>query len=464
MKKTHLAHEKTPVPRAGMRGNEKRRLLTLSLGAVLVVAAIVMARFKAAEYARQEEGALPVEEEPAIAHVEVPRIDVDALERTISDGTPEDRVVLEQAAVDELLGIARNLGPAHFAAMGARELDAALVEELLADPSSARGQAFTARGWIESLRERRLGKGRPNEYHGRLVLEDDVLVYFIADRLDGVGERDYARVDGLLLKAFNDEDRERTGEWIQGPLLVAPEAVPSYAALGVVKEIPFGTFVDVADDDASRGISELPVRPLWTLLAFARDAEPGAVDWEAAPELDGPSASAMLSDGDGWRGRPFRLPVSKLMGVRVRRSGENPARMEHVTEGWIGNGNWTGEAKVLRFAMPGAHPELAIGDLVTGRGFFLKNHAYEPGGGGLRLASMVVLDSLEVFVPPEAARAKNIWVMTVAIVGGLGCLLFVLVLRDRRQAQRVEQSLLRRRRERRATHGALASPPPPSGD
>ncbi len=434
--------------------SEKRKLIVMTVGLVLLVVAFGISRYKEGQYRDRDDGVIgggPIE---FSERVELPEIDVAALEAMVSDGSPADRVLLEREALEHLFETARNLGPAHFAAMDTREIDAGVASALLDDPSAARGDPFTARGWIVSLRRRNPGSGRPAQWQGRLVLEDESSVYFVVkDLAEGIrtepGADEFVRIDGLFLKAFNDEDPEQPGSWIQGPLLVGPEALRSYTSLGPIEELPFGAFADVTDDDLREGFSGVPHRPLWTLMAYARDRAEGSVDWEAAPELGQPEVTEMMVDGSRWRAQPFRLGPSQLMGFWVQRPGENAARMEEVTEGWIGNWNWTGEAKVLRFVMPGARRDLAEGDLVQGRGFFLKNHAYEPRDGGLRLASYVVIDDLEEFVPPDDRSIQQLWAVVIAMVVGLGGLLFFLVVRDRKRSNRIQETLAQRRRDRR---------------
>lgn len=442
--------------------SEKRRLIAMSVGLGVVVAAFLFARHDASEKRSEARPDVPVEASAVEERVVAPQIDGAALGALVADGTPADRVVLERPAVDAGMAIARNLGPAHFAALGAVQLDAERVQELLAAPSAARGEAFSARGWIEALRTRRPVEGRAPEHHGTLVLEDDAVVYFVADRVDeGLVEGDFARVDGLFLKAFNDESRAEPGTWIQGPLLVSPRVQRSYADLGTVAELPPGALLDVRDDDL-KDITGIPVRPFWTLMALARDGDHDAVAWDEAEELDKQSVVEMLQDGARWRGRPFRLPPSQVMGIWVRRPGENPARMDEITEGWIGNWTWPKDAPVIRFASPLPLPDVREKDLVTGTGWFLKNIAYEPASGQLRTASMVVLDRVEPFEPVPDTSVRTIMLLVSGGVVSLVLFLWVLLRRDRRRSEEMARKLVERKQRRRRELGEGGAKTPPA--
>ena len=464
MKKTHQA---TPDPKAlaaQSATRDKRRMLIMAFALVLLVIGYFYSESKGNEYARSAQLDLPGTPVDQVTYIQLPEIDTATIDALVSDATDEDRVLLERDAVDLLLPIARNLTDAHFEELNATELNAARAAELLANPTAARGQAFTARGWLVTKRLRKPGAGRPNEVHGLVVLEDFTSVYFIVAEDSSftkpLVETDYVRLDGLFLKAFNEEDVDKPGEWIQGPLLVGPGLQRSYRDLGEVASLPLDTFIDVQDDDLRDGITGVPHSALWTMLAFARDRDRENFDWEGIPELSNEIAIEMLKNGSDWRGRAFRMPVLKVLAIWERSPGENPARMDKVTEGWIGSWTWTGEAKVLRFAMPGDQHGIVEGDEITGSGVFLKNVAYEPGKGGMRVSTMVVLDSLEKFDRPVDRSMDTMWAFVMGGTGLMVALLVYLVTRDRKRATELQDKLVARRRARRN----LLSSAKPLGD
>ena len=450
MKKTHTGISKAELLAAQSSTKEKRRIYIMGGVLIVLVASFYYSQFKANEFAANEEADLPSVPTEPVVHVQVPEIDGAAIDALVSDASDEDRVLLEREAVDKVLGIARNLNPAHFVALESRELNESLNQELLANPSKARGQAFTARGWITSLRVRNPGGGRTKEVHGKLVLEDYSSVYFIvAEENESLVVSDYARVDGLFLKAFNDEDPEEAGSWIQGPMLVGPKMQRSYKSLGEVASLPQDTFLEVQDDNLETGITGIPAVPLWTLMAFARDHDRSKLDWPNIRPLESEVANEMLGDGSEWRGMPFRMTPLKVLAIWERTPGENPARMEKITEGWISSFTWKGNAKVVRFTKPGGMGDIQPKDIITGSGFFFKNFAYELESGGLHLASMVVLDSLKKHVGPVDHSVGRIWFAITVGSGVLTILLFFLVTRDRKRSDALHKQLAERRRARR---------------
>ena len=451
MKKTHKGISRAEILAAQSSAKEKRRILIMGVALVILLAGFYYSQFKANEFAHNDDLSKLSAPAEMVVHVQVPDIDAAAIDALVSDSSDEDRVLLEREAVDEVLPIARNLTPAHFAELKSQELDRTLVDELLANPSQARGKAFFARGWITSLRVRSPGGGRPKEVHGRLVLEDYSTVYFIvAEQNDSLAVSDFARVDGLFLKAFNDEDPEKPGEWVQGPLLIGPELQRSYKSLGKVTSLPIDTFIDVQDDSLEGGITGIPFLPHWTLMAFARDHDRSEIDWKNTPALESETVNAMLNDGKQWRGRAFHMTPLKVLAISERIPGENPARMEKITEGWLASFTWKGNAKVVYFTKPGEMGDIRPKDIITGSGFFLKNFAYELESGGMHMASMVVLDSLEKHVGAEDHSVGRIWFAMTIGTGVLIVTLVFLIMRDRKRAAALHKQLAERRRARRS--------------
>ena len=439
-------------PRPSSSG-ERRRLLMMAAGLVLVMAALGTSLLKAREYSSEEAAEIPAQDEPGMTEqVDVPRLDVARLETLVHERTGQDRVMLESDALDLMTDVTRRLTPRHFSALGARELDAEEVARIVADPAAYRGRAYSLRGTIETLRTRRRDPSLPEENIGRLLLEDGGIAYFVAARIPDLGG--FVRFDGLFLKVYSDESRDEPGRWLDGPLFVGPEAVRAYRDLGTVTELDPALMAEVTDDrlvPAPTDITGLPFEPLWNLVAYARDLAPDAVDWESAPELDRAAMERLLDHPEEYRAQPFRIPISRLQGARVRAQGENPARVELMTDGWIGNTTWQ---NVVHFKTPHEYRNLELRDHVTGRGFFFKNFAYESAGKGLRIAPVFVMSSMTKIQarrdPIFAWLAAGVVVMTIV----LGITLFVLVRRDRRRTSELQQKLLERKRARRRAAAA----------
>jgi len=435
---------------ASQQTADRRRILWMTAALIVLGVGAAYSAFQAKTYRESEKDVLPSEPLPTET-VAIPEIDAERWSELVSDATPDDRVVLERAALEEALPVARELRRAHVEELGAEELAGESdLTPLLEAPEDVRGRAYFARGWIESLRVRRDADGEVVEARGRLSLEGGGTVYFASPQLEGgIDEGDFVRVDGLFLKAFSDEDPERPGTWREGPLLVTRSPEHSYAGLGVVERLPPRLFETVRDDSAKEGETGIDPVAKWTLMAHARDLAPDAIDWESAPELDNATISRVLLDGESHRAQPFRMPIGQLMGVRVRKTGENPARMEYITEGWIGNWTWKGGAPVAMFWAPGARHDLKERDLVRGTCFFVKNRTYEPRDGGIALAPWFAMHTLERFVPPEDESVGTIFAAVIAMVALLTVTLFFLVARDRRASKKLHEDLTRRRRARR---------------
>ena len=376
--------------------------------------------------------------------------------------------MLETDALDALLRDVRTLTPRHFAAMEVAELDAERIDGLVADASAKRGQPFFARGAVDSVRTRRRTANGEIETIGRLRLDDDSYCYFLVlDAPESTEELGgYLRVDGLFLKVFSDEDELNPGEWIEAPLIVGPSAVRSHRPFGEVGSVTephqgiYGRVPDAiltpADGGEPRIVRETPFDARWHLMAYARDLPEGAIDWEAAPELDSRILTSFMEEPAEWRAQPVRIPISKIQDARVKLAGENPARIERYTSGWIGHSNWN---NVVYFESPVVDYDIELSDFAYGQGFFLHNFAYDSVRNTLRVVPFLVLTSLTRFHPEEDPIWSRVAMWSVWITLGLSALFSVLVLFDRRRSKALQDELLRRRRVRRQ-RGPRPAPSP----
>lgn len=450
-----------------LAAKEKKRLVLL-LGGFVVVAIALGTTLQKALSAGPKEDALPIPDESVSAEpiLAVPELDLARLATLVRDEAPADRVVLESEAADLVLDSARRYTPRHFAALGTRVLDQALCAELAAAPAAQRGKPFTARGRIVALRPRS-GAAHESQTLGRLELEDGASVHFLALELPEGAESTggFVRLDGLFLKLHSTEDELAAGTWNEGPLLVGARVERSFASFGKVEKLEVKYFDGLEDADLApdpgqqiRFVTETPNEPFWHLMAYARDGA-HTLEWDKAPELDQRLLDQIQADPEAFRLLPVRIPISRLQDGRVSVAGENGARMERYTQGWIGNNTWKG---VIQFRSPVLHPDFVIGELVAGRGFFLHNFAYESSQAGLCVAPVFVLESIERFVPETSAALGNIGLL-VGGVGALLVLLFLLLARvDRKKAGEFQQELTRRRQARREreTKGLTGSATP----
>jgi hypothetical protein len=290
-----------------------------------------------------------------------------------------------------------------------------------------------------------------------LQLESGEHVHFVALEVpEHASIGSYLKLDALFLKRASIEGESG---WVEGPLFVGPRAVRSWPAIaggGTPGDFPGDVLATVVDDDL-REIAPEPFEAKWALAAFARDLEPGTIDWAAVPEVDNDLMSALLEDGARFRGKPLRIRVARNQGTWVEDAGENPARIERITTGWLGSWEWTNKAGVLQYMIPRPAPGLQRSSDVTARGFFFRNQAYESRDGGLRIAPVFVFATVEPFVAPTHDSLNFI----LYGVGGLTLLMaltfWFFLMRDRSRSRELHQELVRRRRARRGRNAPPAA-------
>jgi hypothetical protein len=436
------------VPQKGLfNAAERKRFLMLS---VLLVISLGM--FLYGFLSRKARPSEAPEAPAAVPEVEVevatPEVDLAALAAATRDASEAERVLVETAALEQLLETCRLIAPTHFEPMGGRVLDAALAAAVLADPPAHRGALLRAFGTIEAI-DAFDAPGTTAHYRGRLALEGGGAAWFAVRSLSEdwgeVGE--FVRIDGLFLKVYRGQ---AGGAWIDAPWIVGARAERAYPRLEPVAELDPALFADI-EDDGSEGLTGLPFEAYWALVAYARDVPEGAIDWESAPLFDKDLAAELSERGADLRGVPLRLPPSEILDIWHQAQPANPLRAERLVEGWASNWNWVkGPSPVIRFITPLDTTELRRGDHFTARGFFLKNLAYEPRDGGMAVAPFFVLHSIDAHTPSK----KNPWVkvfgtMAVGLLVVV-CLAYVALMRDQRKARELQGELARRRLARRS--------------
>lgn len=433
--------------------NERNKLIALIALFIVVVIVFFASQYKEAEYERQEDEQYAEEPEPVV-NVAIDPLDLTPLKGKFSDGREDDRVLLPKGLLDPFFLYSVGFTDAHWKALGVRDLDEAALSAILSEPSTHRGEAYRVRGTLEDVKSRERLDGL-TEYKGWLRLDDGRIVHFVlSDFFDAVDLGDYIRIDGLFVKLYRTEVHD--GTLAEGPLLVGAKTVRSYPPCGSYDPAVLeAKLAAVTDDTASSatGIDSAVREARWFLMNYASSTEGQAIDWEQARVLDNLTMTEVLKNGEKFRGQPFRIPISQNMGIYTESAGENPLRLDTVTTGWIANMQWVNQAKVIRFIMPGAHPELqerkGEAKLVAGHGFFLKNHSYEPRDGGVRGAPYFVLAELESFTPPESTLTRDVLLAVAALSIFLLIVFPILLTRDRRKSEQLQRDLVRRRQERR---------------
>ena len=427
---------------------ERNRMIVLCLLFVLVAIVFVgaiMQRTKYERIAKQED----IEEPRFEEEVVLPRFDSSQIEGQVADSDRESRVLLEPAPFDALVRFVAQHGQTYFRALGARPIDEAVRAELFATPDKHRAEPFRARGFLERLRARTRPDGI-QEHRGWLRLEDGTVAHFAVQEIaEGVIVDDFVRVDGLFLKLFAAEGDKG---WEEGPLLVGSALARSYARPEALDPEELRLRLALVQDDTVENVTMLDGPAFdakWLLMIQAAEQDPAAVDWSQAPVLDNAQLADLQREGAPARGKAFRIPISRNMGSYTIDPGENPARLERITEGWLGNTTWTARSGLVKYVMPRAAPELESASFVQGHGFFLKNLAYVPRDGGMNVVPLFVMSSLEPFVPAPDKSVDSVTLFVLGVTIALLVAIPLLVLRDRRKSAQLQRELVRRRQARR---------------
>ncbi len=452
-RKEALRKQKPKLPEAGglFHRSELRRLVAMLVAVIVIGAVSISTIVRRANRASEGADAVGQPEVPEVTDsvVVLPDIDVAALDALVADATPEQRVILDLPALDWAFDATRLLREPHYRALERRMLDAETVDALLADPPGFRAQAFRARGRLEDVRFYEAVGRRPAHFRAGLRLEDGggawIAVRDVPD--SGFADGDFVRVDGLFVELFRDEVG---AGWIEQPLIVGREAVASYPAIAPSGASPEELLAPVLDDTETE-VTGLPFDPFWQLMALTDRLDETDVDWESAPLVTMDVINAIAADGAAWRGKAVRFPACEVLDCWAVDPGENPARIDALTEGWLGNWTWKGPTLVARFQSPAAFGrDIHRRDVATARGFFLKNLAYEAKDGSLGLAPFFVVHSAEIVPPAEKSDAlRTVTLIVSASLLGLGGLVAALLVRDRRRSRELQADLVRRRRARR---------------
>ncbi|MCB9914129.1 MAG: hypothetical protein H6828_03140 [Planctomycetes bacterium] len=458
-----------PANQALFHKSERNRLIFMSVLLVGVLIAFVTALTQQGKHQRdQDERArgLIAQHEPEFTEtVVVPPFEAAAqVAPKIQDSRPDDWVLLPSEVLQPYVDYTRGMSDVQFQAMELQELTPELHAALLADPGAFRAEPFRVRGFLGDIKSVEQADGTL-EYRGWLTSEHGDVSHFVVTSLPDEAELDgYMRVDGLFLKLYRGKGQ--LDEWAEGPLFVGSRAVRSYPPSEPYDRDVLAARLDKVTDDTAQqasGLDGAVFNAQWLLMGYALDEASKEIDWDAVPELGNAEMVTMIKNGAADRGQPFRIPVSKNMGSWTEDPGENPLRLDHVTTGWIGNWTWSNQAGVIQYVMPAYRPDLQTAELVSGKGFFLKNFNYEPRDGGTRQAPYFVLTELEAFVPVESNTARHLmW-----FVGGLTVLLLillpVLLRRDRRRSEELQRDLVRRKQERRRRLATQGVGTPPQG-
>ncbi len=444
-----------------LRKGERNKLIIMSVLLAAVGIAFITSQAQKSKHENAQQSLIEAEPE-FVESVVVPEFkEAEAVAAMVLDNRPEDRVLLPAKVLDPFIEYSKGFSDAQFGALNPQVLTPELHAQISANPSAFRAKPYRIRGYLGDIKSHRRADGT-TEYKGWLTTASGEVSHFIVTELaDDPILDDFMRVDGLFVKLYRRKGLK--GDWAEGPLFVGSRAVRSFAESEPYDPEVLAARLALIEDDSAKktsGLDGLVFDAQWLLMDYAQDEAAASIDWEAENELkdwDGQGVLelnnetmvALLKDGDRFRGKPFRIPISKNMGIWTQDPGENPSRLDHVTTGWIGNWTWSNQAGVIKFIMPEYRPGFEDVELLTAKGFFLKSFNYEPLQGGTRQAPYFILTDLEEFIPQKNELAGNLmWVVvgiTLLLVGLFPLLLF----RDRKKSEALQRDLVRRKQERR---------------
>jgi hypothetical protein len=332
------------------------------------------------------------------------------LSAAVADATPEQRVVLEPEALENLLAKARALRERSSATCGARELDAAAHAELAGDSAAHRGELFRLHGTLTDLQVLAGGELASTAARGRLALECGREAHFVAAELPlGMDAGDWVSCDGFFLKRYS---RAVGDEWVDAPLFVARALVRSTPPLAPVHELAENVLAAERDDTLADGDRELASDGLWHVLSYATSGH--AIDWTSAPVLGAELFARWRTSGASERGLAVRIDSALLVRCDPVDAGENPLRWPSVLAGWLAPWSADDGVALVQFVAAPDAVSCAAGERVDARGYFLRQVAFERRPGVIELAPLVVVSSVS---PAAQARSGGWTALGVALVG-----------------------------------------------
>jgi hypothetical protein len=469
----------TPEEAARLARMDKFRILGLTVSAVLIGALYLYSH--ARTLAEQEKLKNEAAEEAVEPEGVVQRIPFDQPEilAQIEDATETQQEFLKSTPLQEVFSYARLQTRKALESAGMRTLDAELTGELMADPAAHRLEPVLLRGQILDVSQRQSSGGERPGWMGSVLTDDGSLGYFFvanAPKLQGAPDApqslrrgDFVRIDGLFHKIYRAPVPDAIGsEALQsasGPLILGYGASPSTPAVPDADEITeewsralLLGLDSVIDDEIARTFEEDAFDlQQWGLLAYAK-LKGGETDWDAAAELNQEVLTKIYEDGDEFRGTPFRIPVSINLDTYSTTVEDNPLRLERVTRGWIGNNNWKGAVKTIKWVGPFVRRDLVREQGLKGaddahryveaKGYFFRNILFTNKAGEPRRSPVFVLHDLEVFQLKGSNPVAPIAMIVVGATFFMVIAIFLLLRADRRKSERLRVDMVRRRRKR----------------
>tara|TARA_R110002126_G_scaffold28577_9_gene95351 strand:- start:5154 stop:6575 length:1422 start_codon:yes stop_codon:yes gene_type:complete len=453
-----------------MSRRDKRKIIIMSVGAVVILGAFLYAKLAEKNKIGDDVGSeVPIaaqEDQPVPASLRKLSEEDRAPLAKVRDDTEESRALPYGPAVQLALDYSNFWTPQHYDESPTRDLTPSVIAELDADSDAFRLLPFRARGVVDGLRERNREGASYAEYHGQIELEDGGWAAFIVvtpPESSKVANGDFVMLEGLFVQRYRFEG---DAGWIEAPLICGKNLVRSAPRTTMTADSPT-PLVDALTDDRVGEIGERPWAAEFELMAKAKVEDDG-IDWATVPELNTETINAILADGDAFRGKPFRMPVSINLDTRSLRVDENSSRLDRITESWIANQSWKSASPAIKISLPEDRPELGdrYGEAryLEAELIFLRTFVFESESGSPGRAPWFVARKLEPFQPvPDPWPQRLMWGM-MGITSLLVILIWALLRRDKAQSERLQADLVRRRRARRERSAAGTTPAPSGGD
>jgi hypothetical protein len=457
--------------------NLKGRMVLMSVALVGIVAVLFWMQLSGATQPEEPEGPVSV-----VERVVLPALPPGTFEQ-VADAEERQRAFVEADELKIVRAAVRRTTAGAIADAGAPTLSNEVHARLVAGPDAERGSWFSVRGQILEIASKDTGPGSSEtEYVGTLRLDGrnedggtgdgtDRFVHFRMLRTDDTDlERgDWARLGGVFFKILTDEvdvaePVVAPGPGVQvpppalvtatGPLLVGPEVLRSFEDFGTVTQITQEQWDDVRDDTFDRVTGPMDSMR-WRLLAWMRDRSEAEMQAAADTELDDEILFGIADGGTPYRGRTFKLPVSRVQASTARAAGENPARLDTYSIIWLGNTMWQ-RKPIICVQVPGGIEDYAVGQYVTGELVFYMNIVYDTPTER-HVAPLFVAKSIDVFVPEQDPTLTVLLSVASAFFAALILAMFLLLRRDKKRSEELARQLIERRRARREQAAAGAA-------
>jgi hypothetical protein len=440
-----------------MSQRDKRKIIIMSIGAIVILGAFLFARLDANNQANVEPRDVveaPIadqEDQPIPASLRKLTDEDRAPLANVRDDTEEARKLPHGPAVQLALDYSNFWTPQHFEEALTPDLNPQVIADLEADPEPHRLLPLRARGVMRGLRERKREGANYPEYHGQIELEDGGWAAFITvtpPESSKIENGDFVMLEGLFVQIYSFEG---AGGWIDAPLICGKNVVRSTARAVMTADSPT-PLVDALIDDRVGEVGERPWEAEFELMAKAKVEDDG-IDWATVPELSTETINKILADGDAYRGKPFRMPVSINLDTRSLRVDENSSRIDRITESWVANQSWKSASPAIKISLPEDRPELGdrYGEAryLEAELIFLRTFVFESESGSPGRAPWFVARTLKPFKPTSDPWPQRLMWGMMGVTTLLILLIWVLLRRDKAQADRLQENMVRRRRARR---------------